>query len=436
MTEVRLTNRWHGLTAVALATVGLAMMTRRPGLLLAAAVGIAYATYARSGRTPEPTVAISRSVSDSAPAPGDDVSVTVVVTNTGEHLLPDLRIVDGVPTGLSLKEGSARLGTALRPDERVTFEYVIGAERGRHAFDPAIVIARDLPGTVEVEERIPTETTLTCLPALASTEAVPLRPAASRYVGTEPTSRGGSGIEFFATREYRPGDGLHRIDWARFARTGDLSTTVFREERSATVVLLIDARLAAYVRSPEGPHAVELGVHAAGRLFARLTDDGNRVGLAALGLEPCWLAPGTGRAHRAQARELLATHPTLSPSPSRERLRPAWRTLSTADRPDRETLLQVETIRSRLPTDAQLLLITPLCDDAITSIARRIDATGYPVTVVSPDVTTDDSAGGKLARLERQARMADLRASGLRVVEWDPETSLDASLARANRLRP
>jgi uncharacterized protein (DUF58 family) len=50
----------------------------------------------------------------------------------------------------------------------------------------------------------------------------------------------GKGLEFERLREYVPGDEAKMIDWNSLARTGDLYTKVFKEERMLDVVFVVD----------------------------------------------------------------------------------------------------------------------------------------------------------------------------------------------------
>ncbi|PSP56645.1 DUF58 domain-containing protein [Halobacteriales archaeon QS_1_67_19] len=421
MTVTRRTNRWRGVGTVALLAGGLGVLFSRPLVLLAGVVGVAFAAYARTASAPNVTLDVTRTLSDPEPLPGDEVRVQLAVENVGDATLPDLRLVDGVPDALPVTDGPARLGTALRPGASTTFAYTVEAERGEHAFGPVFAVARDFGGAVEVETEIECETTMTCVPELGTAAGVPLRAQTTKYTGRVTTDVGGSGIEFHATREYRPGDPLSRIDWNRLARTGDLTTVEFREERAASVVVLVDTREKAFLsRDEDDRNAVQYGVDAAGRVATELLDGGDRVGAAALGPENCWLAPGAGHDHRARARELLATHPAFAPIPSDETFYPTT---------------TLKWLRKRLPASAQVVFVSPLCDDFAPSVVRRLDAAGHLVTVLSPDPTATETAGQRFARTRRKHRLGSLRENGLRVVDWDVAESLGVALARAARVR-
>ena len=419
MTRVRETNRWRGVSAVALLTGSLGVLLSNPVVLLSGVVGVAFAAYARTAGTPDVELDVTREVSDDEPQPGDEVRVRLTVENVGDGTLADLRIVDGVPESLAVTDGSPRLGTALRPGKSAHLDYTVEAERGEHEFDPVLAVARDFSGAIEVETTVEADTALTCVPKLGTTVDVPLRAQTTQYTGRVSTDVGGSGVEFHATREYQRGDPLSRVDWNRLARTGELTTVDFREERAASVVLVVDTREDAYLAPGEGRrNAVQHAVDAAGKTLTTLLESGDRVGLATFGPETCWLSPGSGQDHRIRARELLATHQAFSAVPSDGLFYPTTR---------------LKWLRKRLPPSAQVVFFSPLCDDYAPGVARRLDAYGHLVTVFSPDPTATDTVGRRFARVRRRQRIADLRESGIRVVDWAPEDSLENALARTAR---
>ena len=413
------TGHWTGVSIVALVSIGVGILVEQPSILLAGTVGIAYAAYVRSSPLPPSSVSISRTLSDERPEPGEEVEVTVTITNDGEQALADLRLVDGVPESLAVTDNSPRIGTALRAGESRSYTYSVTARRGVHTFGPATLIARDLAAATEQERELYTETTLTCIPPLrAIPEPVPLRAQATREVGHIETATSGDGVEFYATREYRPGDPMSRIDWNRRARTGELTTVEFRNERSASVVIVVDTREEAYVSpDPDAEHALDRAVGAAGQLFVTLADSGHRVGIAALGDNSCWLAPGSGIEHRDTARELLATHPAFSPVP-------------------RETQSVVvrhrNQLRKRLSGGTQVIVLTPLCDEFGGQFARRLEEHGYPVTVISLDPTANRTTAQRFAQVARRLRLTTLRSNGIPVIDWAWDDSITATLARFN----
>lgn len=412
MTTVRETNRWRGVSALSLLAGGVGLLTDRPALLVLAVVGVVFAVYPRLLSAPTVSLELDRRVDTVTPGFGEDVEVTVSVTNVGKWPLVDLRLVDGVPAALSVTDGSPRCGMVLRPGESHSFTYSVEAAHGTHSFEPATAVVRDPSGAYEVETTVSTETELVCraLPADAH-----LRRQTVESIGQVATHRGGRGIEFFGSREYRHGDPLSQFDWKRYARTREQTTVEYRAEQAASVVVLVDARAAAYCGLPDQPHAVTYCVAAAEDLLEGLLDCRNDVGLAALGRPGCWLAPSRGPQHRVRARQYLMTHPAFGSRPPSE---------------DEEVPLdeQVTELLGRLSAAGQVVLLSPLADHEVGQAARRLEVHGHHVTVITPDVTGTETVGQRLGAVDRTNCIAGLRAVGVPVVEWRPHLPLAAAL--------
>jgi len=409
------TRRWRGILVVVLGAVGLGLLGRRPNLVLLGVVGIVYAVYPWLTGTPDPTLSLDRRLSDWNPAPGETFEVTTTIRNDSGRPLFDVRIVDGVPPALPVVDGTPRHGTAFRAGGSATVRYTVEAREGRHAFDPATVAVRDSSGEHEIEVSIGGDTEIDCR---SEVDDAPLRLQTLDAAGRVQAKQGGSGIEFYRTRTYRPGDPMKHIDWNRFARTAELTTIDFREERSAAVVVLVDAREGCYRGGTDEAHAVARCVSAAQQLVEELITSRNRVGLAAFGREDCWFPPDTGRRHRTRAQRLLTDHAAFSLSPP-EHTDPIHE--------------QRVTLERRLPRNAQVIFCTPLLDDDAVDVARRLDADGHAVSVVSPDVTETGSPGRDLVRLERDLRMGQLRRAEVPVVDWGRGEQLAVALRGTRR---
>ncbi|MFC4988393.1 DUF58 domain-containing protein [Saliphagus infecundisoli] len=412
---VRATDRWHGVSALALVGLGGGVAVGEPALALVAAAGVGYAAYARSELGGVPQLSATRSVDPEEPAAGEELTVTLTVRNEGEAPLPDVRLIDGVPETLEVVAGSPRRGTPLPAGGETTLAYTVRARRGRHGFGPVRVLARDAAETVEHDLTVPAETELVCRPESAAAAELSLQPAVTRFVGALPTEAGGDGIEFHSTREYRRGDPMARIDWRRLARTRELSTVAFREERATTVVAVVDCRTPAYAAPKGGEPACDRGVAATARLLPALLAEGHAVGLAGLSPTPCWLAPSAAGETGPRLEEALSTHPAFGQRPPEDYC---------------DTREWLESFRARTPA-AQVLFVSPLRDAEAARLARSLDAYGYPVTVLSPDSTGSSTPGGRVADLERRVRLYDLRRAGVRVVDWGADDPLETALRRA-----
>ncbi|PSP28696.1 DUF58 domain-containing protein [Halobacteriales archaeon QH_2_65_14] len=409
------TDHWQVMTGVALLAAGVGVLSIRPALVLVAVVCVGPATIRRVTTTPEPKLAVRRSVSDDDPDPGDVVEVETTVRNVGEETLPDCRFVDLAPGELRAVDGSLRTATALRPGDSCTLTYRVEATRGHQRFEGVEVVVGDVAGTTEHEYLLDAPLTITCRPSPEPLETLLLRGLTTPYAGRLSTEKPGEGLEFHSVREYRYGDALRRIDWNQYASTGELATLQFRTERSASVVLVADVRGTAYVRaSQEHPNAADRGVEAVRRLLVTLLDEDHRVGITTFGPD-YWLAPDAGSEHRDRALDALGSEPALSPSP-----------------PDEDHPIRLRTLQLLQRTDGptQVVICTPLVDDSIEMPIRMLESAGYEVAVVSPDPTAMDAPGDVLSALERRQRIRRIHEYGVPVIDWPLGERLDVALAR------
>jgi len=414
---VRETGRWRGLVAVALFFVAVGVLTDRPATLLVGVVGAGLAAYPRLSGPPSVALDLERRLDDSHPARGEPVTVTTRVTNTGDSTLTDLRVLDGVPPMLSVASGSPRHAAVVRPGETTSFSYAVETDYGRHQFDPATVVARDITGAHEVETTVAAGTEIQCADAVPE---LPVREQPTGHAGRLVTDEGGSGIEFHSVREYRPGDPMGRIDSKRWARTGELTTVEFREERPAAILLLVDARAPAYrAVADQRPNAVAHSLAGVEQLLSALSGTRDAVGLAAFGRERCFRAPDVGTDHEERLHRLLATHAAFDSKPPAD--------------DDGDLDEQLSLLRTHLDSDTQVVVFSPLTDRRIVEATRALAAAGHATTVISPDVTADGNLGQRLARRERTLRMHTLRSADVPVVDWDTATPLGTVLLDGQR---
>ncbi|EMA24022.1 DUF58 domain-containing protein [Haloarcula amylolytica] len=404
--------------AVLLASAGGVVMGV-PGAVLTAAFGVALAGAARV-REPTADIELTRTLEPRTPSPGSTVEVTVTVRNVGETTVPDLRLLDGVPAGLSVRSGSPRLTTALRPGTERSFSYTLTAVPGTHAFESPFVIAGDFAGARETVRTVAVtggQDSLACGFERRSDDAGAPREQATQMPGQQKAGVTGSGVEFDSLRAYRPGDPASRIDWHHRAKTGDLATVEFQEPRRPRVAVVVDARRAAYVAATPGDvPAPRHGASAAYSIADRLLDDGIPVGVGTVGAGDCWLPTTTGEAHREAVRTHLASESAVPWTP-----------------PSKPTQIgdAVDDLTARLNPDVQVVVVSPLCDDDGVALVRQLEGAGHSVSVVSPDCTDPSTVAGAYAHLARESRLSTLRGHDIPVRDWDPATPLGEVQAHA-----
>ncbi|WP_312908852.1 DUF58 domain-containing protein [Natronosalvus caseinilyticus] len=436
-------DRWTVALGIALLAIGTGVLARDATIFLSSVVALTYAAYGYATTPPSSTFDVERRLEPSAPVPGESVSVSVEVTNRGSDAVPDVRVADEPPVDLAV-EGETRAISSLSPGESVALEYVVRPRRGTHVFGDVVVETRNVSGSERQVTRYEfgidggddgdgtgngeddsdsgdegEEANTDCLSWNDALERLPLAGQTIQHTGRVETDVGGEGLEFYSLRPFQPSDPMRRVDWKRLARTGELTTIEFREERAASVVVVVDARDDnAVVREPGELDARALSVRATEWLATTLLAENNRVGVALYGGRGDYLLPRTGRDQLARVRRLLDGEWCGSFG------RPSW--LAHGDR-------AVDRFCRHLADEKQLVFVTPLLDDDPVASARRFRAYGHEVTVVCPAVTerSDDTAA--LERLEADRRRSTLRSHGVRVVEWHPDESLHVAIDRGKR---
>ena len=123
------------------------------------------------------------------------------------------------------------------------------------------------------------------------------REAAGLLVGAWRSAFRGGGVEFEESRPYVPGDDVRAIDWNATARTDTPWVKRFREERSCTLLIALDAS-ASMAFGTTGRTKAQTAAHAAALLAASAASAGDPVGLLVFGdgvrRE---IPPGRGDAH-------------------------------------------------------------------------------------------------------------------------------------------
>lgn len=101
-------------------------------------------------------------------------------------------------------------------------------------------LRKRLAGAATAEEAAPDGLTAEELREIRRLHIVLGRKVDSLFAGEWRSAVRGQGMEFEEVRGYTPGDDVRRIDWNVTARSGEPFVKVYREERQATVLLLVD----------------------------------------------------------------------------------------------------------------------------------------------------------------------------------------------------
>lgn len=435
--------RWE-VGLIAAAVLGATGVTfGRPAVILAGSIPLVYLVFASLNRLPDtPGLAVERELSRSAPRPGERITVALTVRNEGSVVLTDIRIVDAVPDELAVVDGSPRAALSLRPGSAAELEYTVVAMQGGYDFGSPYVRLRTVSGGRRRTVRIH--------PDGAAGFSCYIRPTLPLDVGTtfrtgqNTTSTPGEGLEFHTLREYRSGDAMRRIDWRQYAKTGDLTTIEFNEQRTTSVMVVLDLRDGMRVAPRAGhPDGIELTAYAGYALFDGLLDAGHRVGVTSVGVDPhhlgpevhsledewAWIDPGTGADTKARVDTLydaLDGH-LFGSDDAAGGDAPPTTSAPAAAATDGGTRGMERFVR-RLSSSMPVVLVSTAMDDHFVDLARQLRIAGYDVTFVSPNVTPKTGSGGAVEALERAVRLQNVRATGATAVDWDPSDALQSAL--------
>jgi len=346
----------------------------------------------------------SYQVNQSAP-----VHINLKIINQGSPV-ETLLIEDIVPAGLQVINGSPRLVTSIKAGETVTLSYTLRGPRGAYHLPAIRTIASDQLGLIKKRQELVVSSRFLVLPEAHKLPEVAIRPRRTRvFPGSIPARKGGAGVEFFGLREYRPGDPLRWInDRASTRHPQTLFVNEFEQERAVDIGLILDCRVETNLFQGNAEF-LEHGTQAAATLAETFLNYGNRVGLLIYGGMRNWVQPGYGKLQRERIFQVLAA----------VRLYNSYAAQELANLPTR-----LFTARSQL-----VLISSLLFDDLPTLIALR--AHGYPLLVISPDPVEFEgkllehspsvSQAIRIARLEREFVLRQLRRNGARVFEWQVE---------------
>lgn len=350
---------------------------------------------------------VHRTLSSERASPGEDIVVTVDVTNQGADI-EELLLEDDCHPDLTVRDGSPRHVLSLKKGESYSWTYTVNGPRGGYPFEGVKAQAMDHFGVRPSRQQVRVQSELFIFPPLTRLKYVTIRTRRTRvYSGTIPARLGGPGVEFFGLREYQPGDPPRWINWRASARHSEtLYANEFQQERVADVGIVLDGREKTnWFR--EGRSLFEHSVLAAASLADAFLSQGNRVGLLSYGRYLNWTLPAYGKIQRERILQALA-HAQIGGSP---------------------VFSGLDNIPVRLfPAHSQVVLVSPLAADDL-DILIQLRARGYQVMVISPDPVafelsylpenSNTQLAGRIVRMERALLINKLKHAGVQVLDWD-----------------
>lgn len=291
--------------------------------------------------------------------PGDDIDMTLRITNRKLLPLASMRVIDRLPQALvpldtrMLTSGSSGIhllqrSTTMRWYESVVWHYRLRCTaRGAYRIGPVELHSGDPFGLYSSNEERAVFTSLLVYP----------RPLPLAELGIPPRNplgdlRGGrllrDPLRVIGVRNYAPGDPLRDVHWAATARTGSLQTRIYERTTSRSLAIFLDLDTFEFYYQGIDPAQVERMISATATLAQTGLEAGYAVGLYVNGAPVeherlARLPPGRSPAQLEQIMETLARLTAYSVTPMARLLQ-----LSARDLPPGATLLLIGSVNSEV----------------------------------------------------------------------------------------
>ena len=269
-------------------------------------------------------VSYERRLSDRRVFMGDEVSLTLTLTNRKPVPLGRIKVDDEIPKALDVTDAelfaspnrnnhTLRHSTSMSWYERIRWDYRIKtSRRGLYSLGPARMESGDLFGFFSSHKLADQRDRLLVYPRVVPLPDLGL-PAA------RPLGEAGGGLRIFpdpsrpaGIREYQPGDPLKAVHWKATARTQRLQVRIFEPSSTTTVILVVVVETAARHWEGYSPTNLEYVITAAASVASYVVERQYSLGLFSNGApilkgRPMRIAPSRSPGQLSIILEVLAT---------------------------------------------------------------------------------------------------------------------------------
>ncbi len=359
---------------------------------------------------------INREVSAVNVYKGDDINVILTITNKSYRRTQQLEVFDNVPHEMKMRKGINLMRMNLGPGQSATIRYTVRCPlRGHYTIGPTSIRYRNAFNLFVSETSIGDRSDITVFPQVRDVEEALIRSDVPKmYTGATTLKTPGQGMEFYALREYFPGDSFRSINWKAFARTGDLMVNEKTRDAVTDVFIILDtrdvARIGTVLKNP-----LEMGTVAAASIANYFIKRRDSVSLVTYGERMDFLPPETGDKQHYKVLSQLAAVESKGSMP-----------------------LQAVTnaLSQRISRGSPVFIISSLEGDGTTlSAIRNLSGKGHEVIVLSPSsidlerlVSRIPRMAYEVLKLERQNRLTAISGYGAKVIDWTPSVELSQAL--------
>jgi len=351
---------------------------------------------------------------------GDDIVISLTITNNSYRRTQQLELFDNVPHEMKMRKGINQMRMNLGPGQSATMKYVVRCPlRGHYTVGPVSVRYRNAFNLFVSETKVDDRSDITVFPQIRDIEDALLRSDVPKmYSGATTLKTPGPGMEFYALREYLPGDSFRSINWKALARTGEMMVNEKTRDAVTDVFVIVDtrdvSRIGTVLKNP-----LEMGTVAAASVSNYFLKRRDSVSLVTYGSRMDYLPPETGDKQYFKILSGLASVQSKGSMP-----------------------LQAVTnaLSPRISRGSPVFIISSLEGDGTTLPAiRSLSGKGHQVIVLSPSsidlerlVSRIPRMSYEVLKLERQNRLTAIAGYGAKVIDWTPDVELSQALLQIN----
>ena len=368
-----------------------------------------------------PNLAVERELSEENVYKGDDITVTLTISNRSRRRTQTLDIYDNVPHEMKIRRGINMIRANLGPGQSTVLRYTVRCPlRGHFSIGPTSLRYRDVFGLFTDEGVEDKRSDVIVFPQVRDIEDALLRSNVPKmYTGATTLRTPGQGTEFYSLREYMPGDSFRSINWKAFARTGDLMVNEKVRDAVTDVHILFDtrdiSRIGTVLKNP-----LEMGAVATASISNHFIRRRDAVSLTTYGRRMDHLPAEAGDKQQYKILSLLAGVSAEGSMP-----------------------IQAVTnaLIPRMNRGSPVFVVSSLEGDGTALPAiRALSSHGHTVYVLSPNSVDLERLVSRIPRMayevlkmERQNRLMSLNGYGANVIDWVPDIDLAQALLQVKK---
>jgi uncharacterized protein (DUF58 family) len=337
-----------------------------------------------------------------------------------------LEVRDKLPRQAQLKSGSNYTYLNLKAKAITKLRYTVKLPlKGVYNIGPLTLRSHDTFNLYYQELEVDYVSMLTVFPQTRDVKELYIKSKQPKlYPGEMRVKMPGPGNEFFAIREYMPGDPFKMINWKAYASTGRLLVNEKERESVSDVTLVFDSRTqSGYGMDSDNPNLY--GARAAATLANFFLKRKDSVQLVVYSDKVTTVKKGSGS---KQLYELLTGLAGAEPMG------------------DIPLAGIVEVAIPYMPRRSPVIIISSLDDDnSLRKAVSSMCVLEFDVTIISPNSiefeimarekqkkrSTVDPVAYEVVKLEREIMIQELRGYGVRLLDWKPSTPLTQILLEA-----